>query len=116
MAATDVRDRQNHRRHNLLRRDRILGQIPDANLDGGRAGLRHEEVRADSERRSPPGQDSPEEEEGFEPSVPLTTNSSLSRKATPLKDETESLVKALSLLRGTEGTNSLLRHPLPRLL
>src|SRR6266436_5265388 len=29
-----------------------------------------------------------------------------SRKATPPKGETESLVKALSLLRGTEGANS----------
>jgi hypothetical protein len=43
----------------------------DANLDGARAVFRHEEVRADSERRSPRGQDSPGEQTGFEPPVPL---------------------------------------------
>jgi hypothetical protein len=50
--------------------------------------------------------------EGFEPLVLLTTNSS-SRERRLLKDETESLVKALSLLRGAEGVNSLLHHLYP---
>ena len=40
--------------------------------------------------------DSFPEQAGFEPSVPLTTNLSLWRKATPQKGETESLAKALS--------------------